>query len=251
VLSDRRFACGRVLAVGSGTTYGSRSRFLAGLLDWVGAEPPAVESIAGALLLEAGYAHIATIAYDGGEVLGERSLESDGLAPPASVRAHWGRDYPALRAERRFVAGDPAPRWGRRRVSSPLTDEMLRPAASGEGVVRFSRLLSESELRRLADWLAAYPRMTLRVYGSSEIAISGSFASSRRCGASNAMRSTSSRQRQVCITCLPSSSCSRLARQGVSSTSRSIARFRDLKELYLERQMRKIEAAGGCRTVRT
>jgi hypothetical protein len=80
VLSDRRFACGRVLAVGSGTTYGSRSRFLAGLLDWVGAEPPSVESIAGALLLEAGYAHIATIAYDGGAVLGERSLESDGLA---------------------------------------------------------------------------------------------------------------------------------------------------------------------------
>jgi hypothetical protein len=112
-------------------------------------------------------------------------------------------------------------------VSSPLTDEMLRPAASGEGVVQFSRLLSESELRRLADWLAAYPRMTLHVYGSSEIAISGSFASSRRCGASNAMRSTSSKQRQVCITCLPSSSCSRLARQGVSSTSRSIARFRE------------------------
>jgi hypothetical protein len=122
---------------------------------------------------------------------------------------------------------------------------MLRPAASGEGVVQFSRLLSESEFRRLADWLAAYPRMTLHVYGSSEIAISGSFASSRRCGASNAMRSTSSKQRQVCITCLPSSSCSRLARQGVSSTSRSIARFRDLKKLYLERQTRKIEAAGG------
>jgi hypothetical protein len=87
-LSRRRFACERVLAVGSGTTSGGRSRFLAGLLDWVGAGPASVDSIAA-------------------------------------------------------------------RSSSKPTDELLRPAATGEGVIQFSRLVSESDFRRLAEGLGS------------------------------------------------------------------------------------------------
>jgi hypothetical protein len=74
-----------------------------------------------------------------------------------------------LRAERRFIASDPPPRWERRTVSSPLTDEMLRPSLSGRGVVQFSRPLTDLDFRQLAEWLDEYPRMALRVYGSSEI----------------------------------------------------------------------------------
>jgi Immunity protein 26 len=76
-LRDGRFGCGRVLRVDRGSGSGARTRFLAGLLDWVGREPPTAESIAGAALLEAGYAHVRSIAYGGGAVLGERPLEAD------------------------------------------------------------------------------------------------------------------------------------------------------------------------------
>jgi hypothetical protein len=156
-LSDGRFACGRVLGVDRDAEYGRRTRFIAGLLDWVGPEPPSAESIAGAPLLEAGHAHIATISDEGGALLGERPLESDGLVPPAEVRAHWAPAYLALRAERRFIADDPPPQWERRRVSSPLTDDMLRPSATGRGVVQFNSPLTDDDFRRLADWISDYP----------------------------------------------------------------------------------------------
>jgi hypothetical protein len=42
---------------------------------------------------------------------------------------------------------------------------MLRPSATGRGVVQFSSLLADDEFRRVAEWLRAYPRMTLRAYG--------------------------------------------------------------------------------------
>jgi hypothetical protein len=73
------------------------------------------------------------------------------------------------RAERRFVAGDPPPKAERRRVASPLTEEMLRPSATGRGVVQFSSLLTDADFARLADWLRSYPEMWLRVYASNEI----------------------------------------------------------------------------------
>jgi hypothetical protein len=83
-LSDGRFACGRVLAlprepdpfVPAGTRM-----FLAGLHRWVGDALPSSEDIAGADLLAQGFAHVRTIRENGGDVLGLRPLEVDGVVP--------------------------------------------------------------------------------------------------------------------------------------------------------------------------
>ena len=165
-LSDGRFACGRVLAIDVDKTYGARSSFVAGLLDWVGPEPPTAQNIAGAPLLEIGNAHVKVIEQNGGAVLGERPLEADGIALPAKVTNYWGIGYPLGRAERRFVEGEPLPQWGRREVKSPLTDEMLKPFAEPSGVVQFSSRLTDEDFGRLADWFREYPNVGLRAYGS-------------------------------------------------------------------------------------
>jgi hypothetical protein len=165
-LSDGRFACGRVLAIDRGATYGARTAFVGGLLDWVGTERPSSDSIAGKAVLEVGTAHVRVIAESGGAVLGERALELDGISVPADVRSAWGLRYPALRAEHLFVAGNPPPEFERRDVNSPLTEEMLKPSVTGRGVVQFKTLLTDADLYRLSEWLRQYPEMTLRAYGS-------------------------------------------------------------------------------------
>jgi hypothetical protein len=140
------------------------------LLDWIGAELPTAESIAGAGLLESGHAHVDAIS-ENGPILGERPLEADNLTVPAldSVMSYWGAGYPKLRVERRFIAGDPPPQAERRFLGAPLTDEMLAPSATGRGIVQFSDAFTDDEYRRLAAWLENYPEMTLRVYSSRDI----------------------------------------------------------------------------------
>lgn len=168
-LSDGRFGCGRVLNVDRAPGYGSRTWFLGAVLDWVDAEPPTAESIAGAPVLEVGHAHIDVITSDGGAVLGEAPLTE---VPPASeqVMGYWGGGYTRKRAERRFVAEDPPPTAERRFIGSPLTDEMLAPSATGRGIVQFGyEPLEDDEYPRLAAWLEDYPEMTLRVYSSPAI----------------------------------------------------------------------------------
>lgn len=165
-LSDGRFGCGRVLAVNREAAYGRRTTFVGALLDWVGSEPPTFEAIAGARILEAGGAHVQVVGEAGGAILGLRPLELDGLEAPERITTYWGNRYAVARAERRFIAGDPPPAFERREVASPLTDEMLRPSARGRGVVQFRTLLTDEDFGRLAEWLRAYPEMTLRAYGS-------------------------------------------------------------------------------------
>ncbi len=171
-LSDGRFGCGRVLGVEREPGYGSRTWFLAGVLDWIGDDPPTADSIADAPLLETGHAHIDVIASDAGVVLGERALETDGLTAPATdtVMSYWGAGYPKKRVERRFITGDPVPKAERRFIGSPLTDEMLAPSVTGRGIVQFGyQPLEDDDYRRLAAWLEDYPEMTLRVYSSPAI----------------------------------------------------------------------------------
>jgi len=111
--------------------------------------------------------HVRGIAYGGGSVVGERPLAADGIEPPVgSIGTHWGDGFPTLRAERRFIAGDPPPTAERRQVASPLTEEMLRPSPTGRGVVQFDRRLTDGDFERLSDWMARYPEMMLRAYGS-------------------------------------------------------------------------------------
>jgi hypothetical protein len=165
-MSDGRFACGRVLRVDRDVkTYGARTAFVGALLDWVGTEPPTAEAIAGRPALKVCGAYVRTITEPGGSVLGDRPLELDGIVPPEGrVSEWWGFRGAVFQAERHFIAGDPPPRAERREVRSPLTEEMLRPALTGRGVVQFTSPLTDDDFGRLADWLQPYPEMTLRAY---------------------------------------------------------------------------------------
>jgi hypothetical protein len=170
-MADGRFGCGRVLRADTGRPSGGRTWFLAAILDWVGDSPPSTEAIAGSPVLNVGIAHVRLVAFNGGAILGERPLAADGIEPPATVDTHWGDGYAVARAERRFIAGDPQPSSDFRQVSSPLTDEMLRPALTGRGVVQFNRRLTDEDFRKLGEWFGAYPEMDLRAYGSYDHSI--------------------------------------------------------------------------------
>jgi len=114
----------------------NRRLFLAGLVDWVGVAPPDAESIAGAVLLDNGMAHVKTIQETGGQILGVRSLDLDGVtgllrvshrsggtvyvyegavrlrvatreeAATLPVLATWGYRSIVHKAERAFIAND-------------------------------------------------------------------------------------------------------------------------------------------------
>jgi hypothetical protein len=77
-LRDGRFGCGRVMAV---PAFGPSDRVgvVVGLMDWVGVGRPTLVEIAGRGVLEQAKSRFETISNTGGEVLGNRPLELDGL----------------------------------------------------------------------------------------------------------------------------------------------------------------------------
>ena len=172
-LSDGRFACGRVLRI-SKPLKGLPNMFVAGLLDWVGAAPPTGTTIAGASLVEYGQASIQMIQEAGDGVLGYRDLEADGIIAPKGeeIKLIWGPTFATARAERRFVEGNPAPRWWLRDVRSPLTEEMLSPFPAPRGSVQFKSMLTDADFMRLAEWFQSHPDIALRAYGSYDGSIS-------------------------------------------------------------------------------
>src|SRR4029079_6733596 len=170
-LSDGRFGCGRVLRVETGHATGARTRFIGAILDWVGDAAATSEAIAGSPVLAEGNAHVRLISFGGGAILGERPLSADAIEPPATVHNWWGDCYRVMRAERRFIAGDPPPTSDFRHVRSPLTAEMLKPSLTGRGVVQFDRRLTDEEFAQLGEWIRAYPEMDLRAYGSYDHSI--------------------------------------------------------------------------------
>jgi hypothetical protein len=80
-LSNGQYACGRVLQFDYSTCKKNPKSFLAGLLDWIGENPPSFNTIFGAKLLEQGRAHIKTIQSNNGLIRGHRPLELDNLTP--------------------------------------------------------------------------------------------------------------------------------------------------------------------------
>lgn len=86
-LSDGRYACGRVLAVPrkDSESLAPRVIFLGGLQDWVGADLPTSDSIAGTSVLEQGFVHVKAIQEHGGAIQGHRPLELDGIRPFAAA----------------------------------------------------------------------------------------------------------------------------------------------------------------------
>ena len=59
--------------------------------------------------MEVASAHVKAIERSGGQILGIRPLELDGIEIDTDVGGAWGLDYVRRRAERRFVEGDPLP----------------------------------------------------------------------------------------------------------------------------------------------
>jgi len=94
-LEDGRFACGRVL---SWTILDGRRHtwwFHAGLMDWIGHQPPTSQSIAGRKIVAFGDAHMDVILEHGRRVLGFRDLRVDDLEPGLLLQG----EYLALGAE--------------------------------------------------------------------------------------------------------------------------------------------------------
>jgi hypothetical protein len=110
-LSDGRFACGRVMAV-PGFGPKDRTGFFAGLMDWVVAEPPTHDSLAGCRVVLQAKTDFRAIANTGGAVLGLRPLELDGLLAEipgyavGAVHRVWGWQTIANHAEDLLVRGD-------------------------------------------------------------------------------------------------------------------------------------------------
>ncbi|HTG42351.1 MAG TPA: hypothetical protein VK697_12140 [Methylomirabilota bacterium] len=247
-LSDGRFGSGRVLSVDHDRPAGGRTRFIGAILDWVGEAPPTFEAIAGSAVLAVGNAHVRLISFGGGAILGERPLDADRIEPPARVDTYWGDGYGVMRAERRFIAGDPAPTSEFRQVSSPLTAEMLQPSLTGRGVVQFRSLLNDDDLRQLGEWFRPYPEMTLRAYGSYDHSIVDLeflrfFPTLRRFGADALWDSLTSLDG---LRHLPTV----LEELGIGATRAKLdlailARFPELTWLFLEGQTKHLEVISG------
>src|SRR5258705_8047130 len=67
-------------------------------------------------------------------------------------------DYPIIRA-----------------IRSPITDDQLRPLDARCRVVQFDSPLTDSDFKKLAQFLTSYPEMTLRIYGHYGISSDLSF----------------------------------------------------------------------------
>ena len=241
-MADGRYGCGRVLLPRAGGS--GRTRFIGAILDWVGDAPPSSDAIAGSDVLTVGNAHVRLVSVSGGAILGERSLEADGIDPPATVDTYWGDGYAVARVERRFIAGDPPPTSDFRQVSSPLTEEMLRPSTTGRGVVQFDRRLTDEDFGRLGEWFRPYPEMSLRAYGSYDHSITDLeflrfFPTLRRFGADALWDSLTSLDG---LRYLPAD----LEELGIGATKSkldlgALSRFRGLRWLFLEGQTKHLE----------
>ncbi len=251
-MSDGRFGCGRVLRADTGSSTGGRTRFIGAILDWVGDAPPDAEAIAGSAVLAVGNAHVRLISFGGGAILGERPLSADDIEIPPTIDSHWGDGYGVARAERRFIAGDPKPTSDFREVSSPLTAEMLGPSMTGRGVVQFRTRLTDEDFGQLGEWFRAYPEMSLRAYGSYDHSITDLeflrfFPTLRRFGADALWDSLTSLDG---LRHLPAD----LEELGLGATKARLdlgvlARFGDLRWLFLEGQTKHLEVIGGLRNL--
>jgi hypothetical protein len=66
--------------------------FLCGLMDWEGKERPTDQAFEGSRVLAVGRAHIRTIQETGGEILGLRPLEADGIELGLFQEGGWVTD---------------------------------------------------------------------------------------------------------------------------------------------------------------
>ena len=78
-LSNGNYFCGRVVELMPKGMPGAGVGFLGGVLDWFDTRLPSNDAIAGSAFLSQGVMHIKAITFSGGQLLGNRPLELDGL----------------------------------------------------------------------------------------------------------------------------------------------------------------------------
>jgi len=107
-LRNGRFAAGRVMAV---PAFGPKDRvgLVVGLMDWSGDREPTDADLAGRGVLAQANSRFEAISKTGGQVLGHRPLDVDGLVPidpmdfsVGSVQSVWGWQTIVNRAEGSF-----------------------------------------------------------------------------------------------------------------------------------------------------
>jgi hypothetical protein len=101
-IGDNCFGAGCI--VGQHTSSGKVSSrlFLAGVIKWIGSQPPSPEQLANLPVIESAFAHLKVITESGGAILGEAMLDFNGLPQTAeslSMRT-WGFGVPTNIAKR-------------------------------------------------------------------------------------------------------------------------------------------------------
>lgn len=139
-----------------------------------------------------------------------------------------------------------------RDAESPLTDEMLRPLDPACEYVQFSRALSDADYGTLADWLHHYPTVTLRAYESTDGSITN-LDFLRFFPALHAFQADCLYHSLVSLDGLnylrPDLSGLGLGQTRKRLSLAPLARFTNLKRLYLEAQTKDFEVVGQLRTL--
>lgn len=81
VFSSGRFGCGRVVELTPPDGVSPLRSFLAAIIDWIGEAPPTDEDISNRKCLDQMVVHVKAVTHSGQNILGCRSLESDGIEP--------------------------------------------------------------------------------------------------------------------------------------------------------------------------
>jgi hypothetical protein len=101
-LTGDRFGAGCV--VGTHMTQGKRSSrmFIAGVVRWVGDQPPTAQDLQGRGLIDFAFAHLKSITESGGLILGEADLRIEHAPAEAETLSMptWGYGMPAILAQR-------------------------------------------------------------------------------------------------------------------------------------------------------
>jgi hypothetical protein len=139
-------------------------------------------------------------------------------------------------------------------IESPITAHMLRPLDPRCHTVQFGKALTESDYRRLSEWIAQYPSVTLRAYASYDGSIRDLdflrfFPALHKFSADTLYHSLGSIDG---LGYLPeSASMIGLGQTKKKLSLKPLGRFTSLRRLYLEGQTKDIETISELRSLRS
>jgi hypothetical protein len=100
-LAGKSFGAGCVVGLHTSNGKPSARMFIAGVIEWVGKQPPTSADLTGCRLVECAFAHLKVVTESGGSILGTAQLQLS--REPTSAEAlslkTWGFGVPALLAQ--------------------------------------------------------------------------------------------------------------------------------------------------------